>query len=128
MNMQAIAAIAAAFQKAKDHGIETPKVRLQHDDRTFVISMAPATGRNPGALYIKMGTTYLGKIYYGRFYASEQCDAATEDDVFAVCKAPLEAAVAYGLKYGKCSCCGRTLTNEESIALGIGPICRENYF
>jgi hypothetical protein len=26
---------------------------------------------------------------------------------------------------GKCCCCGRLLTEPESITLGIGPICRE---
>lgn len=26
---------------------------------------------------------------------------------------------------GKCCCCGRALTDPESIELGIGPICRE---
>lgn len=29
-----------------------------------------------------------------------------------------------GKLYGVCMCCGLTLTNEESIADGIGPICR----
>jgi hypothetical protein len=128
MNTQAIAAISAAFQKAKEHGIGTPKVRLYHDNRTFVISMAPAHGANPGCLYVKLGTTYLGKIAYGKFYPSRDCDSATEDEVFEVCAEPLEAAVAYGVKYGRCSCCGRELSNPESVALGIGPICRENYF
>lgn len=34
-----------------------------------------------------------------------------------------EAATAYGKATGQCSCCGRELTNEESIARAIGPIC-----
>ena len=33
-----------------------------------------------------------------------------------------------GQETGTCSCCGRTLTNELSISLGIGPICREGWF
>ena len=33
------------------------------------------------------------------------------------------AAIRYGRELGKCSQCNRTLTNPESIALGIGPIC-----
>lgn len=33
------------------------------------------------------------------------------------------AAIRYGRELGQCSQCGRTLTNPESIALGIGPIC-----
>lgn len=40
---------------------------------------------------------------------------------------PLDAAVRYGQLTGKCSCCGRTLTNHESIEAGIGPICAEKW-
>jgi hypothetical protein len=34
-----------------------------------------------------------------------------------------EEAGAYGKLYGKCICCGRTLTDEYSIEHGIGPVC-----
>lgn len=33
------------------------------------------------------------------------------------------AAIRYGKELGVCSVCGRTLTNPESIAAGIGPVC-----
>lgn len=36
---------------------------------------------------------------------------------------PREAAIRYGMELGECSICGRTLTNPESIAAGIGPVC-----
>lgn len=41
------------------------------------------------------------------------------------CGEPLdeETATQFGKLYGTCVMCGRTLTNEESIARGIGPIC-----
>lgn len=39
-----------------------------------------------------------------------------------------EQAAAYGKLYGVCCCCGRRLTDETSIALGIGPICAKKYF
>lgn len=35
----------------------------------------------------------------------------------------LEQAKEFGQLYGICIMCGRTLTNEESIEAGIGPIC-----
>lgn len=38
-------------------------------------------------------------------------------------KMTLEEAKAFGALYGSCCVCGRTLTNEESIEAGIGPIC-----
>lgn len=40
----------------------------------------------------------------------------------------LDDAKAFGHRTGRCGCCGRTLTNPESIELGIGPICAERYF
>lgn len=36
---------------------------------------------------------------------------------------PKDCAVAYGRKTHHCGMCGRELTNPESIAAGIGPIC-----
>ncbi len=36
----------------------------------------------------------------------------------------LSAARRYGMELGKCSRCGRTLTDETSRAYGIGPDCR----
>lgn len=40
-------------------------------------------------------------------------------------KMTLEEAKAFGAIYGFCVRCGRTLTDETSIANGIGPICAE---
>ena len=37
---------------------------------------------------------------------------------------PHAAEVRYGTKLGKCYRCGRTLTDETSRDLGIGPDCR----
>lgn len=37
---------------------------------------------------------------------------------------PKEAMLRYGRELGHCGHCGRTLTNEESREVGIGPICR----
>lgn len=37
---------------------------------------------------------------------------------------PYEAMIRYGQEIGACGHCGRDLTNEESRAAGIGPICR----
>lgn len=36
-----------------------------------------------------------------------------------------EAAALYGKEIGRCGRCNRTLTDETSRALGIGPVCRE---
>lgn len=42
-------------------------------------------------------------------------------------KMTLEDAKAFGQVYGVCCVCARTLTDEESIANGIGPICAKGF-
>lgn len=37
-----------------------------------------------------------------------------------------ECLLLYGREIGKCGHCGRTLTNDESRAYGIGPVCRRD--
>jgi hypothetical protein len=68
---------------------------------------------------------YLGKVTPNRL------DSRLSDEVKAVlieaANDPLTAAIRYGKETGSCSCCGRDLTNAESIRLGIGPICREKF-
>jgi hypothetical protein len=39
-----------------------------------------------------------------------------------------DEAAKYGTLYGLCICCGATLTDEHSIARGIGPVCAKRYF
>lgn len=39
----------------------------------------------------------------------------------------LDEAKEYGKVTGTCCNCGRLLTNEESIANGIGPICATKF-
>lgn len=41
----------------------------------------------------------------------------------AATRLTLEEAKEWGALYGSCCVCSKTLTNEESIAAGIGPVC-----
>jgi len=116
-------AIATAFAAARAAGIKAPRLRLD----TFVFSRAPDTGRNAGAIYVNQDGEYLGKVVDGLFRPTRACDAATTTRVITVASDPHTAAKAYGAKTGSCACCGRELSNGESIALGIGPICRDKF-
>jgi hypothetical protein len=40
---------------------------------------------------------------------------------------PLAAAMKYGKLSGRCCSCGRDLTDPNSIAMGIGPVCAEKF-
>lgn len=39
-----------------------------------------------------------------------------------------DTAATFGKLYGFCVACGADLTDETSIALGIGPVCRKKWF
>ena len=43
----------------------------------------------------------------------------------AIATDPQAASVRYGQEIGACGVCGRTLTDEDSRARGIGPICAD---
>lgn len=118
-----IQAIETAFAHAMSRGIKRPKVRLGD----FKLSVAPATGANAGAVYVKRGEEYLGKIKDGRFVKAWACNEVTEAEVVELCSNPAENAVAYGRRTGRCAICSKELTVGESIDRGIGPICAEKY-
>jgi hypothetical protein len=115
--------VEQAFNKAKAAGIQRPKLRLEN----FTFSPAPVTGKNAGAIYVKEGEAYLGKVINGRLFAAFNCTPEQEKRIAEVSRDPLNAAIAFGKKFGKCSVCARTLTDAESIARGIGPICAERF-
>lgn len=123
-----ISGLETAFKKGQQNSIKKPKLRLAEGDNSFVFSLAPASGRNAGSVYVAMDDLYLGKISEGKFVKSRDCSTELERSVIAACVDPLQSAVAYGRRFGICSCCGRELTNGESIDLGIGPICRSKFF
>ena len=101
-----------------------PKLRLGD----FKFSPAPATGKNPGAIYIKsQDNTYLGKVAGGKLFTVAIVGADVERDIANVINDPAAAAVAYGKRWGKCSVCNRDLTDPESVSKGIGPVCAERF-
>lgn len=108
------------FDNASQH---LKKPRLVVGDLRF--SKAPATGSNAGYLYVKHDGEYAGKISpEGIFQKAYGCDDETVEAIKAISADPLAAAQDHGHETGNCSACGRQLTNELSVELGIGPICR----
>jgi hypothetical protein len=124
--------ITDAFDRARSNGVKRPKLRLYSGAKGFVFSRAPDGGQNAGAIYVKdLGEDeglYMGKITDGKFQKSRLCTPENEAEIIKICQDPAQAAIAYGKQFGSCSICARELSNPESIALGIGPICRANFF
>jgi hypothetical protein len=92
----------------------------------MVISPAKAASKNPGALYVKDGGTYLGKVADGRFFASRECAPAQQAKVMEFIANPKQASEVYGQETGTCCICNATLTSEWKLR-GIGPICAEKF-
>lgn len=117
--------IRAGFDSAVQY-LKRPKLRIAN----VQFSLAPATGRNAGCIYVVRAEddTYLGKITpEDKFLRSRDCTDADAEVVARVAADPAAAATAHGHEYGQCSCCGRELTNPESVARGIGPICADRW-
>ena len=118
-----LAPIRHMFETAAASGYKKPKSRAEG----LVLSLAPSTGRNPGAIYVKdENDAYLGKIIETSFMPSRE-GKDSGSILMEIAKDPLQAALRYGQRTGKCACCGRELTKHTSIDLGIGPICKQKW-
>lgn len=122
LDPQALAPILAAFAHATAT-LKRPRLNLG----TYRITLAKPDSANPGALYVKRGDSYLGKITTAKFLQSREC---TNDDALAVVRLardPLAHALAHGRETGQCAICSRTLSDPASLEAGIGPICARNF-
>ena len=118
-----------AFDAAGKNKLKKPKLRFQG----FEATLAPAKGKNPGAVYLKSGSQYQGKIVKGEFLKSRECDQVIAEHILETMKDPLAAAVAYGKRTGRCTFCnkelgkGKTAASRESVERGYGPVCAKNF-
>lgn len=118
--------IIEALTKATRGGHKAPKLRT----RVANFSLAKPHSANAGCVYVVTADDlYLGKITPdGVFKPSRDCSDEQKAGVAEVAADALNAAIEYGKQVGRCSCCGRELTDPESIAKGIGPICEAGFF
>lgn len=112
------------FTTATGNGLKRPKLRVDK----LEIYPAPMNGKNAGYLYVKSDGNYSGKISVeGKFLKSRDCADGVEDTLITVANDPKGSLTNHGRITGQCSCCGRELTNQTSIDMGIGPICAAKY-
>lgn len=114
------AAIEALFAKATEK--LTKKAIFRTTDIT--LNLAPATGQNPGAIYVKTtgDKVYCGKIVNGKFHAKWGAPDVTTA-LQKVAADPTAEAIAYARQYKACCCCGQVLRNPVSVLAVVGPIC-----
>lgn len=124
----AFAKIIDAIEAARGSGLKRIAMRFEKiiikpgkQDRQVYVFSATETEINR---WDQESPKYLGWLKDGQANIG---DSAILDEINLIAKDPLSAAQMFGQKTGNCSCCGRTLTVEESIRLGIGPICRAKF-
>lgn len=113
-----LAPVRAMFEAATGAGLKSPQFRAAG----LTLSLAKPNSRNPGAIYVKRSGEYLGKVD-GIVFKPVSGGESAAATLLEIAVDPKAAAVAYGRETGVCACCGRTLTDPESVAAGIGPIC-----
>lgn len=119
-----LAAIRGIFDNAKASGLKKTAYRAEG----LVIKAAPDHGVNAGALYVTMDDEYMGKVVGAVFHPVRSAPATVGEALQVIAADPKEAAIRWGRKTGRCSCCGRELSDPASVALGIGPICADKWF
>jgi len=108
-----------------------PKGRAQFNAGSLRVSRPGPNSRNPDALYVHSNGTYVGKISNGWFIPihgllpTDSTQIATE--LQEIADDPRGVAIRHGKATGICCCCGRELTDPQSIAAGIGPICADKW-
>jgi hypothetical protein len=126
-----VSKITQAFERARAwaleagaEGLRWPQLNLD----SFRFLDMPAKGDWAAAILVSEGDVKLGKVEAGKFIRFRACSDEQLARIITIAADPLKAAEAHGLRFSHCSCCGRELTNPESIARGIGPICAEKWF
>lgn len=118
------------FALALKAGIKRPKVNTGD----LLFSLAPATGRNAGCVYVKGekdaygDRPYFGKITpEGKFFAGPNVEDDVKQRIAEVGSDVVGSAKAHGAQHGNCCFCSRDLTTDESVSNGYGPICADRY-
>ena len=104
--------------------VNLKKPRLQVG--RFNFSLAPVTGKNPCAIYVKDEGAYIGKMIKGEFFGRAQ--AETLKEILDIASDPVNKAIEHGKLTGRCAMCMRKLSLEESVDRAMGKVCAEKFF
>lgn len=116
--------ILAALAQAYVNKIKKPVIRLNNGIKVKFM----AHGKNAGGAWVTRHEDLVGKIdSNGDFFSYNNDDDLVQTIADFNNNFEDKIRVA-GITSGQCMCCGLPLTNQLSMRLGIGPICREKYF
>jgi len=121
------------FTKAKGN-LKYPKISLTTESGgTVMLSLAGKQAAKPGTINVTDGQPYGHNIWYGRVddVGNWEKSYSATDEVGNLLKElslnPAGFAANYGHKHGSCCFCNKTLTHENSVTAGFGPVCADNW-
>jgi len=130
--------ILSHFQKAATK-LKYPKLKLHNPE--ICLSYAGGRARYPGTITVTNGKGYgnAANHYYGRIdtfgtFIQSPYNSITPEKLKIILEFlkelnsnPLLVALTYAKATGNCMFCGRLITTNESLTVGYGPICAENW-
>ena len=123
--------VRAMFDAALESGLNRRALlAAQYNADGSVAAKVKLTPARPprDEVWIKVDGEFCGGIGGdGKLRLRDHAPAWLAAVVDHIAADPDAACRLYGQRTGVCACCGRTLTNAESIALGIGPVCRAKW-
>lgn len=119
-------ALYSGVYTAVEGGLKRPTLRV--GPLTLSWAHRPRNPANKDHVYVRFRGEYRGKINSdGEFFpfklAGEERDECLAE-MRECCGDFLMKLLAYGRETGNCGVCGKVLTDESSIADGIGPVCK----
>ena len=128
------AKLVAAFESAAG-SLKWPKLRLATTTgEPVAIGRAGENARYPHSLNVTDGAPYGQNQWYGRITTDGRAmlkrdvPEGVTDLLNRLEHDPKATLEVVGKQTGTCGCCGRELTNPDSVAAGIGPICASSWF
>lgn len=115
--------------------LKKTKITIHDGETKYRLSIAGPTSKRPGCVYVVCGEVFLGRINleghwepqpYTVQHHKELHDSA-ETFLVAMNKDPVGFAVSHGASSGICMFCSRRLDTKESVSVGYGPVCAENW-
>lgn len=122
--------IRELFDNAERAGKKRRALLGAHIEGEKVLGQIKLTPARPPKtdIWVRADGEFVGGIdANGRFKARYGCPDWVPAQLERIAQDPAKEARLYGRLTGVCCCCGRELTDPESIALGIGPICEANW-
>ena len=96
---------------------------VPNGDTRLKVQVKHGTDKWDGWIFVSDGAHYGDRTNYGSQRPGSTYQGKIREQLKAILADPREAMVAYGHLTGTCGRCGRILEDEQSVALGVGPVC-----